>query len=136
MKNNYYKEGFTLVTVALAVSAVLIVALSVFLGNLAGRSQARDEQRITDVKRMYEALNIYYEFNQKYPSSIGNQPQGLGNYIEAWPVAPVPSDGSCTDAANSYTYKPTEEGESYILGFCLGSEMQGYSSGYQEIKPN
>jgi prepilin-type N-terminal cleavage/methylation domain-containing protein len=53
-------------------------------------------------------------------------------------AAPVPPDGTCTDAqgSNRYTYSSDSTGSTYTLSFCIGRETGNYTTpGVQTIKP-
>jgi hypothetical protein len=84
-----------------------------------------DTQRISDIREMALALELYYNDNGSYPVSLA----GLTPlYLTTLPVAPT-AEGACTAAQNTYTYIQLQSGTNYNLSFCLGSADAGFSAG-------
>jgi prepilin-type N-terminal cleavage/methylation domain-containing protein len=85
MKMN--KKGFTLIEllVVIAIIGLLSTLAVVALGN--ARTKARDAKRMSDLKQVQTALELYYTDNNKYPGTSGtpltavtNAALGAGNY--------------------------------------------------------
>jgi len=105
----------------------------------------RDATRLNDSRQLQQALQLYYNDHGGYPAGKIGVPQGLiPNYISAWPVAPTPLDGTCTDYFNGYWYKNkgaafAKNGvtlyPSFTLTFCLGQATGGYDAGIGMITP-
>ena len=95
-----YKRGFTLIEL-LVVIAIIGIVSSVVLASLnSARQKGRDARRISDVKQVQLALELFYDANQSYPSSTNATALGLlrtNGYIAAVPADP----GSYT-----YEYQP------------------------------
>lgn len=143
------KSGFTLIELLVVIAIIgLLSTLSIIALNSA-RARARDAKRISDVKQMQVALEMYYNENNAYPTtasvvpgaaigSVGQEP-----FLRAVPTPPSPVDGSkCTTAAGSYystqSYayvNNTTPGAapSYTIGFCLG---QAIGSGTSVVTGN
>jgi len=65
------KKGFTLIEL-LVVIAIIGILSSVVLASLnTARSKSRDAKRISDVKQIQLALELYYDQNGSYPTSPG-----------------------------------------------------------------
>lgn len=90
---------------------------------------SRDQKRLTDVRQMASALELYFNDNNSYPQSLS---QLTPNYIIALPQAPTPTDGKCTATQNSYTYT-FKAATSYSLTFCLGSTTGGVGAGLRTL---
>ena len=133
MKTN--SSGFVLLRSIVLVLSILVLVIAAIMGIASGRGQARDARRVADIKQVSEALKVYYENNQKYPEDMSSQPKDMANYLEFWPKSPTPSDGSCTKEVNNYFYQQLDNGESYVLGFCIGHAVGGFDSGYYRINP-
>lgn len=68
---NEHERGFTLIEL-LVVIAIIGVLSSVILSSLnVARAKGRDARRISDLRQMKIALELYYQSNGSYPSSLG-----------------------------------------------------------------
>jgi len=134
MKNK--KQGFTLIELLVVVAIIgLLSTLSIIALNSA-RAKARDAKRLSDVKQMQVALELYYNDMADYPATTSITP-GLPIYtdvaapfLRAVPTPPSPKDGAnCPDiTSNGYIYtKQATSGavSSYTIQFCLGSAVGG-----------
>lgn len=121
MKN---KKGFTLVELMITVGIIAIlsgVLLQVLNPQLL-RSKTRDKQRISDLKRIQSALELYYADNREYPvsSSWSSPPAAtLSNYLDPMPQDPL------NTGSHQYLYRTDSDG--YI--YCLMVYMEEDSSG-------
>lgn len=88
------------------------------------RSLSRDVKRLADVRQLASAAELYFNDNEYYPNGLDEL---VHSYIGALPVVPTPHDGTCTADQNRYSYQST--GKTYTLGFCLGTQVGGYSAG-------
>ncbi len=89
----------------------------------------RDTKRMSDIRQMATALELYFNDHNAYPVVLGSL---APNYISYIPSAPTPADGTCTSNQNSYVYT-SPSASNYSLTFCLGSTTQGYSAGYHTL---
>lgn len=65
------KRGFTLIEL-LVVIAIIGMLSSVILASLnTARQKARDARRLSDMKQIQTALELYYDTNRAYPNSGG-----------------------------------------------------------------
>lgn len=89
-------RGFTLIEL-LVVIAIIGILSSVILASLnSARTKGRDARRISDLKQIQLALELYYDAGQTYPP--GTSLTGLTpNYISTVPIDPV--------GATAYTYQ-------------------------------
>lgn len=89
-------KGFTLIEL-LVVIAIIGILSSVVLASLAtARKKARDANRISDLKNVQLALELYYDGNQLYPDQAG-----AGNNT----LAPI---GAILVAANYLPVSPND----------------------------
>ncbi len=137
------KKAFTLIELLVVIAIIgLLSTLSIIALNSA-RAKARDAKRISDVKQMQVALEMYYNDMTDYPASItaggaiaSTGTVGSTTFLRVVPVPPMPYDGSnCnTQTPTNYDktiYKYTKTGgggvtglvPSYVIGFCLGSDV-------------
>jgi type II secretory pathway pseudopilin PulG len=102
-----------------------LVSISAFLS---AQIEARDKKRLVDIGKIHEALALYHQENGYYPISASGLPVGIAEYLENWPLAPVP-DGECTTDQNKYRYDQRGGDEDYLVTFCLGKGADTVSKG-------
>src|SRR3989344_5865679 len=100
MKNN--KKGFTLIEILIVISVIGILA-SIVLVNLGGfRSRGRDARRISDLRTIQNALELYYANGGEYPAS-----GQLYTDVEALPgIGKLPTDPSAGNPQYLYGVSP------------------------------
>ncbi len=95
MSNSYGSRGFTLIEL-LVVIAIIGILSSVVLASLnSGRQKSRDARRISDVKQIQTALELYYSTCNVYPTTLSTAaatgcPAGttLGSFMSQIPTDP------------------------------------------------
>ena len=128
---NRNKKGFTLIELLVVIAIIgLLSTLSILALNSA-RARARDAKRISDVRQIQTALEMYYNENNDYPASTTSL---APTYIKAVPTPPTPIDGTnCGTNVGFYTYAATgtflSGTRSYSLNYCLGATTSGISGG-------
>ncbi|MBU4347365.1 prepilin-type N-terminal cleavage/methylation domain-containing protein [Patescibacteria group bacterium] len=140
MKNN--KKGFTLVELLVVIAIIgLLSTLAVVALNNA-RQKARDARRVSDVKQIQTALELYYNDEGGYPNTVvtGSAITGatsLVTYMNAVPGNPTPTtDGTlCGGATGDYTYTMQNTNASYTLDYCLGASTGGIDAGLHKATP-
>ena len=91
------KAGFTLIEL-LVVIAIIGILSSVVLASLnSARQKGRDARRVSDIKQLQLALELFYDANQSYPTT------SLTTLSDSGYIAVIPADPT-TNAA--YTYQP------------------------------
>lgn len=118
MKNN--KKGFTLIELLVVIAIIgLLATLSVIALNTA-RMKARDARRVSDVKQMQTALEMYFDKFYKYPTSTADL--STAGFMSSIPTNPSPqNDSGCTGFAD-YVYAQVSSGASYTLRYCLSTQ--------------
>lgn len=128
------KKGFTLIELLVVIAIIgLLSTLSILALNSA-RARARDAKRISDVKQIQTALEMYYNDTGDYPADASVTPgetlsSSNGTYLRAVPTPPEPKDGATCPAissADGYTYAKTGSSGSdsaYTIEYCLGSDI-------------
>lgn len=142
---NKDKQGFTLIELLVVIAIIgLLSTLSVIALNSA-RSKARDAKRISDVKQMQVALEMYYNDMGDYPTAASMTPGAAiystdvaAPFLRSIPTPPTPYDGAVCAGADSTTYTKasylytrtatTGGVPSYSISFCLGSHVGQGSS--------
>lgn len=133
---NMNKKGFTLIEllVVIAIIGLLSTLAVVALGN--ARQKARDARRLSDLKQLQTALELYYTDQTAYPAGsaitlgdtshacLGTGGFGAAGCAGAY-MGQVPSDPL---AAQSYTYTATAS-SSYTVTATLETTVNGLSGG-------
>jgi len=130
------QKGFTLIEllVVIVIIGVLATLATVALGN--ARMKARDARRLSDIKQIQTALELYYNDANSYPTSI-QVTQGFTiayngtTYMAKIPTNPTPyGDGGCPGTTGvSYFYNMDTNGTSYSLQYCLGGATGTVNAG-------
>lgn len=148
-KNN---QGFTLIELLVVIAIIGLLSTLAVVALNSARMKSRDARRLSDVKQIQTALELYYNDQGEYPLEatavdIGNSAKGCldstgftaaagcgaGAYMAAVPSYPSPrTDNTCTDATSGYTYQRlTTDQSTYSLKYCLGGTAGGVGDGVQ-----
>jgi prepilin-type N-terminal cleavage/methylation domain-containing protein len=93
------KRGFTLIEL-LVVIAIIGILSSVVLASLGtARQKARDATRISDMKNIQLALELYYDSLQAYPANLEGAPLGTDANLSSAP-SPTNVEGKLLGAAS------------------------------------
>ncbi|MDD4332803.1 MAG: type II secretion system protein [Patescibacteria group bacterium] len=120
MKN---KKGFTLIELLVVIAILGLLATLALVSLGSARGKARDVRRLSDIKQMQTALEMYYTASSTYPIDLTDTL--FLTYMKQVPQDPSPS--SCTGAENNYTYAQTgtPAGSSYTIQYCLEAVAAG-----------
>lgn len=100
-------RGFTLIEL-LVVIAIIGILSSVVLASLnSARVKGRDARRISDVKQLQLALELYYDNNQSYPVGSGAASTTLAALVTNNFISSVPADPT-NSGSYVYTYASTD----------------------------
>ena len=131
MKN----KAFTLMELLVVIFIILTIATIAIISVGKVRENSRNTKRVSDVKQIQFALEMYYRDNGNYPIELnfGDQLASSGTtYMERVPSNPNPrEDGSCPN--EEYLYESGET--SYQLQFCTSNANGDISSGYNCATP-
>ncbi|HBB56455.1 TPA: hypothetical protein DEW47_01955 [Patescibacteria group bacterium] len=106
------KRGFTLIEL-LVVIAIIGILSSVVLASLnSARTKSRDARRVSDIKQLQIALELYFDAKRGYPSALTAANLVTPGYISVIPTDPV--------GGGAYQYAALNAGcTSYHLGATL-----------------
>ncbi|MDD5625878.1 MAG: hypothetical protein PHG83_01780 [Patescibacteria group bacterium] len=139
--------------VILVIIGLIVVVAKMFLG---GEIGLRDAERLSDIRRVRNALQLYYLDQGRYP--INNIPQGLSGkcldnspqgfnescgqvvYMTIVPTAPLPrAEGVCSQENSfydqDYTYFAQLDGSSYAIRYCLAKRVANMKAGLHWATP-
>jgi prepilin-type N-terminal cleavage/methylation domain-containing protein len=142
-KNQRQKSAFTLIELLVVIAIIgLLATLSVIALNNA-RAKSRDAKRLADAKQFETAMELYFNAAGHYPSVAEFQTgrieydsgSGTTTYMQVIPSAPTPADGTCDDAANTYTYNQVDGGASYTMNFCVANASSDLGGGNLTVWP-
>ena len=129
------KKAFTLVELLVVIAIIgLLATLSVIaLSN--ARAKSRDTKRMSDIKQVQTALELYFNDQNRYPtvtewntgSIYSTSSEGTTTYMQVIPTAPTNSDGDYCPSDSSYHY--ASDGDSYVLSTCLGNNAGSLGTG-------
>ena len=142
MKNN--KQGFTLIELLVVIAIIgLLSTLSIVALNSA-RARSRDARRVSDIKQIQTALEMYYNIEDRYPATMtsgGSIATGTYKFMTIVPSAPTPPDNPggaatpCDTTTNAYKYTVGTNSVTYTLTYCLGGETGGIPAGIATATP-
>ncbi len=146
-------KGFTLIELLVVIAIIAILSTVVMAGLNQARSKSRDARRLSDMKQMQTALNLYYDSCGGYPSfesdvpiaSPGNDADQLGQetslgcsgsttlgtFIGTMPTNPSPGGKDYTYCSATIADPATcaDSTESYLIKFNIENASGGISSG-------
>jgi len=117
--NSRFSRGFTLIEL-LVVIAIIGILSSVVLASLnSARKKGRDARRISDVKQLQLALELYYDNNSsEYPDALSSL---APTYISVVPADPQSGEYSYDNltSANAACSVAGQVCSSYVIGATL-----------------
>jgi len=133
------RAGFTLIELLVVIAIIgLLSTLAVVALNNA-RLKSRDAKRISDIKQIQTAVELYYNDANAYPAAVtglGTIATGGVTYMSNVPTNPAPvNDGTCA-AGSTYTYAMGTNGTTYTLQYCLGGPTGGVSADIHTATPS
>ncbi|TSC75393.1 MAG: putative General secretion pathway protein GspG [Parcubacteria group bacterium Gr01-1014_33] len=86
------QTGFTLVELLVTISIISVLASVVLTAVNSARAKARDARRISDLRQMAIALELYYDTNGQYPPDAVSCDTSAGSSGDAPPACTPASD--------------------------------------------
>ncbi len=133
MKKN---KGFTLIELLVVIAIIAILSTVVMAGLNSARAKGRDAKRISDVKALQTAFELYYDSCGRYPAAMTTASntgctggESLGTYMNPMPTAPTPEA-----APAGYVYA-SADGTTYSVVFGLEGKTGALGSGSHTATP-
>ncbi len=126
----FKKSGFTLIELLVVIAIIGILSTLSVVALQNARGKARDAKRITDVKQVQTALELYFNDTGMYPADIeagSSIAFGSNTYMYIVPTGPTPADGDCL--TSPYVYNQVDDGGDYFIEFCIGGNIADMSPG-------
>ncbi|MDP3901893.1 MAG: type II secretion system protein [bacterium] len=113
------KKGFTLIELVIVIAIIGILASIVLVGLGGFRGKSRDARRISDLKQVQNALELYFAKEGVYPSS--NNWDDLANVLinATIGINQVPDDPVNSPTNPRHYGYCSENGSRYVLGAIL-----------------
>lgn len=133
MKLGGRKKGFTILEllIVVAIIGILTAATLVLLSDT--RARGRDAKRLSDMREIEKALNLYYSSNQNFPISVSTTTlsgeDAVSTALEnAGFISQLPPDPH--HPTLSYEYVTDAGGTEFTLTFCLETDtVQTFGQG-------
>lgn len=116
------KAGFTLIEMLVVIAIIGILSSVTLIGLNSARKQGRDARRLTDLKQVATALELYFQQNSTYPKGVtawsGTTGTTLKTILSSFGTIPddplCPGGGTCS-AWTNYTYACDSTCTNYVL---------------------
>jgi len=111
-------KSFTLIEL-LVVIAIIGILAAIILASISGtRARSRDARRKSDLAQLHRALTMYYQDNEKYPTTTNDQLADLPTALSVLTGTPkymnkIPDDPQAP--AKHYQYQSINGGKDYSL---------------------
>jgi len=120
MNRKSANKGFTLIEILIVVAIIAILASSVLVGFGPAQRQGRDARRLTDLRQVQTALELYYAKCGYYPGNAQSGSTCTGfSVINSWASLQTALVGSAI-GINQIPNDPTS-GKNYVYGSATGS---------------
>lgn len=108
------QKGFTLIELLVVIAIIGILASIVLASLNTARTKARDARRVADVKQIQLALELYFDTNSAYPTSLAVL--ATDGQIPVVPGDPLTGSSGTCQPLYCYAHNPVTSPTVYHLG--------------------
>lgn len=90
MLKNVKKRGFTLIELLVVIAIIGILSSIVMASLNSARAKSRDAKRLSDIKSLQLALELYFDYNKAYPT--GNYESLKTSLVDSDFISTLPGD--------------------------------------------
>ena len=120
------KKGFTLIELLVVIAVIGILAAVVLASLNSTRSKARDTKRISDLKQVQVALELYRNDYGDYPSDVANSSAEWNSKLATWLVNTGYLPNVPTDPLSTGSYRYLYYSDTTTTATCNGLTFQNY----------
>lgn len=119
-------RGFSLIELLVVITIIALLTTLTVSGLNSARIKGRDADRVSDIKQIQLALELYYDANHFYPNSTTETivTTALTGLVSGGFMAVIPDDPLTTQ---HYVYKSSSASGS--TAYCVGADLEGASQG-------
>lgn len=108
--------GFSLIELLVVISIIAVLTAVLVMNLVGARERSRDSQKIQDLNNLKNALRLYYNDNQAYPSpGVSNCSNCLNSAVGSSYLPGL------TDSGIGYSYSATSDGNGFVIKASLES---------------
>lgn len=134
----YNKLAFTLIELLVVIAIIGLLATISIVALSSARSKSRDMRRLSDIKQLQTAIEIYYQYNGYYPQYITssrcntNINNSLSGLVSLGLMAKIPNDPAYRLSPNPrqcYEYMGIGQADNYSftsIWYCNGKSRTDY----------
>jgi len=104
-------RGFTLIELLVVIAIIGMLSSTILASLNSARAKGRHARRLSDLKQLQTAFEMYYNDNNKYPSYSGSKEiDDMKTEIESYfPADKVPSDPRYGESTGNYKYQSSAD---------------------------
>lgn len=128
------KKGFTLIELLVVIAIIALLSTLAVVALSSARQKSRDAKRLSDMKQLSTALELYFNDQGSYPvvtslvlGGTGAKclgPSGFADACATQPVYMVTVPANPTPGGSDYTYTGT------ATAFSVGFDLEGAAGGF------